>query len=172
MAADNIIWGFGGVKFETDDYTATFDGARGNLIWQLVRRKYTNINDNIRTINVGWRLRIKVSNIYATSSSEFEQLQNLMLILNKGKNITIYPRNDDTITTNISYDCTLDSSVNLDDIHATKIGQKIELEFFDPNIYESIQDLDVCSGVVETVYVDDSDDTYIDDEENSYISDN
>lgn len=181
MAANDIIWGFGGVKFvqtyEGVTTSVTFDDAFGNMIWEPVRKEFINISDEIKTRIVGWRLHIYVKNIFAINSNEFENMQKLMYMLSRLYRLTtqnqiqVYPKLDDSLDNNINYGCILSGDVRLEDIHATKIGQKINLEFIDPRLYSSIQDLDTYSGADATIYWDNGSE-YEDEDGNLYQDDN
>ena len=169
-----ILFGFGGIKLTDGTYTAEFSGASGILEFVPIQIVKENINYNIISRLLGFRLNIYLNEIYNVDDDDYVQYQYLIQIINSlvnsnGQNtITITPRNDSTITNVLSYECILASNVKPEDLHRFKLGQKINLKFQCINKINEIP-YNVLSDTTANTYIDDVADTYVDENGDIYI---
>ena len=160
-----ILWGFGGVKFDDAVTVATFSGAVGKITYIPIQSQFPNINDGISSRLRGYRVEIDVSELYNIDSDDYVQYQNLATILSGLVNsagqgtVTITPRNDSTITNNITYTCILTSPFSPEDVHRVKTGQRVDLSFTCINKVTTIPT--TVSDTAAQNYIDGTD-TYID----------
>jgi hypothetical protein len=136
------IWkGWGGVRFVTDDTDVTFSGASGNTIDKPIKIFKENDSYNIIPRIIGTRMTVITSNLFNVADSDYTKYVDLAEILTYLifqdedianeliRTVTIYPRYDSTLTTNLSYICTLKSDISASDISLCKTGQVMDLEW-------------------------------------------
>lgn len=138
MAA-KILFGFGGVKFfkniHGQDYTATFPGGHGKIIYTPIQLIHDTVDHGIASRLLGWRVTIDISELYNVDSDDYLEYQTLANMLSDlvdsttQKTVTITPRDDSTITNDLTYECILTSSFSPSDIHRLKTGQNLALKF-------------------------------------------
>ena len=176
------IWlGFGGCKFEADwngtsyNYTATFSGADGQVGFAPIQRIRTNKKFNLRSRLFGFRAEIQTNEIYNIADDdnlEYTKLAQILTYLvhtasDSQKTVTITPRYDTDLTTNLNYECILSSSVMASDISRCKTGQVMGLKWSviakQDNIPTFISDTEGNN------YADDSSNRYVDDSGNYYV---
>jgi len=130
-----ILFGFGGVRFDDGQSVATFSGGSGLITYTPIQIKKENIDYNIISRLLGYRVTINTSELYNIDTTDYLQYQYLARILSglvnstTQRTVTIYPRDDDTITNDVSYECILTSDFSPQDIHRLKTGQNLSLSF-------------------------------------------
>jgi len=160
MAA-KILFGFGGVKFSAGTDTATFEGGNGTITYTPIQIIKENVNHNIISRLLGYRVTINTSDLYNIDSDDYEQYQHLARILSSLVNstlqrtVTIYPRYDTTITNDLTYECILTSAFSPDDICRIKTGQVLNLSFSCIAMQDTIPT--TVSNTTESIYWDGAD---------------
>ena len=130
-----ILFGFGGVKIESTNYTATFSGGSGNITYSPIQLETENVDYNIVSRLLGYRVTIDISELINIDSDDYIQYQRLARILSDlvssttQRTVTITPRDDSTLTNSLEYECILTSSFSPEDLHRVKTGQRIALKF-------------------------------------------
>lgn len=175
MAAAKILFGFGGCKFDDGSIVATFDGGIGVITYTPIQITKESVDHNIISRLLGFRVTINTSELYNIDATDYIQYQRLagmfsqMVSSTTQRTMTVTPRNDSTITNDISYECILTSKFSPSDIERLKTGQKLSLSFTCTTMQDSIPT--IVSDTTADTYVDDSGDTYVDDSGDSYIDD-
>ena len=130
-----ILFGFGGVKFDDGASVATFSGGSGKITYTPIQIVKENIEYNIVSRLLGYRVTIKISELINIDSDDYIQYRNLADILSRlvdsdtQRTVTVTPRDDSTITNDLTYECILTSAFSPEDVHRVKTGQKLNLSF-------------------------------------------
>ena len=174
------IWkGWGGCRFVANGITADFPGGVGNTIDKPIKIYKENDSYNLIPRIIGSRLTVTTKELYNIADNDYEKYENLAQILTylffqQGdiatgliRTVTIYPRYDSTLGTNLNYECTLNSNITASDIARCKTGQVMDLEWIvlakQDNIPTFISDTEGNN------YADDSSNRYVDDSGNYYV---
>ena len=172
------IWlGFGCCKFEADydpvsetyAYTATFTGGDGKIGFNPIQLVKTNINHNLVSRLLGYRVEIQTNELYNIADDDYEEYQKLAQILkylvhttgDSQKAVTITPRNDTGLDSNLDYKCILSGNVSPTDLHRCKTGQVMSLKWQCITMQTSIPEF--VSDTTANNYADDLGFTYEDD---------
>ncbi len=167
-----ILFGFGGVKIQGTLYTASFSGGIGKITYTPIQLRDENVDHNVVSRLLGYRVTIDISELINIDPDDYLQYQYLASILSElvdsdsQKTVTIIPRNDTTITSDLEYTCILTSPFSPDDLHRVKTGQRVSLQFTSIEKHTSIPT--TVSGTTEQIYWDGTDeywdgtDKYID----------
>ena len=130
-----ILFGFGGVKFDDGVSVATFSGGSGNITYSPIQLEEENVNHNIVSRLLGYRVTIEISELINIDSDDYIQYRNLADILSRlvdsdtQRTVTVTPRDDSGLTNNLTYECILTSAFSPEDVHRVKTGQKLNLSF-------------------------------------------
>ena len=130
-----ILFGFGGVKFDDGVSVATFSGGLGNITYSPIQLETENVEHNIVSRLLGYRVTIDVSELINIDSDDYIQYQRLTRILGglvsstSQRTVSITPRDDSTLTKSLKYECILTSAFSPEDVHRVKTGQRIALKF-------------------------------------------
>ena len=131
----SILFGFGGVRFDDGVSVATFSGGKGIISFKPIQIIKETVEHNISSRLIGYMVTLKISELYNLETDDWSEYQSLIRILGGMVNSTtqrtvkIYPRDDSTITNDISYECILTSDFSPEDVHRVKTGQVVDLEF-------------------------------------------
>lgn len=130
MAAKHI-WGFGGVRLETGNYTATFTNAVGKLAFEPKIVANETLNGDIVQFFLGYRVKIEFT-AYNVCDDDYTEHLNLVSVMNDamyyGNDLTIYPHYS-TTDSNVSYTCRCTSAIDWSSVAAVQAGQSITLTF-------------------------------------------
>lgn len=124
------LFGFGGVRLQNANMTLTFPHAPGQLIFEPEKISNVTARGKIIEQYQGWRPIISVT-LYNTCDGEFDNFRRLPDIisdLSRGVPLIVYPQfnpNDG----NLGYEVALMGGFNLENIAASKVGQRITLDF-------------------------------------------
>jgi hypothetical protein len=134
------IWlGFGGCKFEANGIEATFSGASGKVGFDPDQKIVKNVNRNYRSKLNGYDVDVETNEMYNVTDTDYLEYVELSKILtylvntssNSQKYVTITPRYDTGLTTNLTYNCILKSKVKPGDISRCKTGQVLGLKWLE-----------------------------------------
>lgn len=128
------VWGFGGVRFVYGQTDVEFTGAHGDIFFIPIQETIKNDDDDIISRLHGYNVEIETMYLYNLATDDYQKYQDLADILTQmvssdaQNTVTIYPKYNDSYG-NLSYECILDSDINLKDIARVEAGQVINLKW-------------------------------------------
>ena len=135
MAIMDMLFGFGGVRFDNGLDVIDFDYGRGIILpVPIFSKRRENIDRMIITRQLGFRNNITIE-LYSRSDADVAKFRNLAVMINsltddtEQQTMEVYPRYDSTAEINQSYEVILNSNFSVTDLANVPVGQKIELSF-------------------------------------------